>query len=217
MKRVFQNADQVAKIWASQSQDSARCKNAAFDGKSMCSYGAHYLLARFIEFNGVKIAAINFSKYSRTTTGQSWGAYYAAKNAGYIVVQIDSGESAHIRYDASDEEVKARVSQSLHEEGNAFLERLARLSYEAFYVDQIKDVQKDLEEFNVKVNKLCMENLVIDVPEYYFSDLLDLAKITETARKDYQKRKQEILKFNVDHEYRSFGYKENKAIQKRVS
>lgn len=71
-KQVFQNADLVAEVFAKQSQDHARCKNAFFDGARLFSYGHHYLLAQILEN---KIAIVNFQSYSRTTSSQSWSAY----------------------------------------------------------------------------------------------------------------------------------------------
>lgn len=68
IKRVFTNANEVLHRWANQIQDSARCRNVFFEGRSCYSYGYHYELGRLIDYNGHTIAMINTIGYSNTTS-----------------------------------------------------------------------------------------------------------------------------------------------------
>jgi len=70
MKKVFKS-DEVAHIWASQSQSEGRnsARNIYFEGTTIYSYGSHFPLARFV--NG-RVLVTNRS-YSVTTSKQLYG------------------------------------------------------------------------------------------------------------------------------------------------
>jgi hypothetical protein len=54
MRKVFSNHDQVAHVWASQSQDEGRAGNIFFEGPVIYSYGHHFPIAKFTpEFGNV--------------------------------------------------------------------------------------------------------------------------------------------------------------------
>jgi hypothetical protein len=54
MKTVFSNHNEVAHIWASQSQYEGRASNVFFEGETIYSYGRHFPVARFApEFGNV--------------------------------------------------------------------------------------------------------------------------------------------------------------------
>lgn len=68
LKRVYSTSDQVLHLWANQTQSDARCSNVFFNGKSVWSYGSHYELGRLHDIKGKRIAVINSTKYSVTTS-----------------------------------------------------------------------------------------------------------------------------------------------------
>lgn len=224
-KSVYQNTSEIAELWAKQSQASARCKNAAFDGKSICSYGVHYLLGRLLTFNGRPIAAINFSRYSRTTTGQSYAASCAAEKAGHIVIyfKVDDSLSHHCRYDATDEEVRTHILATLTASQNYYLEQLELLAYETPSVCGVEMLSHGLKEFNKEANALLLEHLVIDVPDYYISEALKIARLKDKVKKDHSARKQKLFNFPqgyatpINSILRDPSYKESRMLAKRVS
>lgn len=69
VKRVYKT-DEIAHLWANQSTDYARNPqgNLYFSGNSIYSYGNHYELGRLVECNGRRVALINDSGYSVTTS-----------------------------------------------------------------------------------------------------------------------------------------------------
>lgn len=68
MKTVFSTSSQVLHVWAQQTQDSARCSNVNFNGRTCYSYGLHYPLGHFVSNKvGETAVLINHSGYSATT------------------------------------------------------------------------------------------------------------------------------------------------------
>lgn len=219
IKYVYQNASQVAFIWAKQSQTTARCKNAAFDDKSICSYGSHYLLGRLMKFNGRPIAAVNYSRYSKTTTSHSNGAAIAAESAGHLVVVFRVAENErHVPYDASDETVKTAILHTLEEEAYSLYSRLEEIIYSKSYVDFVKCLFEDLEQFNKKVRYLCLDNLEIEVPDYYFQEAMEIAKMHELASKNKYNRRQLVFSFSGGYKVcEESGFGLARRAQKRAS
>lgn len=84
MKKVFTNSREVLKLWTKQSQSEARCKNVFFVGDTVYSYGYHYELGRIVTFNGIKVALINDSGYSVTTSKHISWARFAASSVGIV-------------------------------------------------------------------------------------------------------------------------------------
>lgn len=68
LKRVFNN-DQLAHVWAQQTQDSGRNvkDSMLFEGDSIYSYGSHFKLARICASNGRTIVLLNNRSYSTST------------------------------------------------------------------------------------------------------------------------------------------------------
>lgn len=67
MKTVFSNHDQVAHIWASQSQDQGRAGNIFFEGDKIYSYGYHFCIARFANEFLAPIVLFTNRGYSNST------------------------------------------------------------------------------------------------------------------------------------------------------
>ena len=66
MKRVFNTSSEVIHLFAQRAQHEARCGNVFFDNiDEIYSYGHHYLLGKFIDFNTI---LINDNGYSVTTS-----------------------------------------------------------------------------------------------------------------------------------------------------
>ena len=86
MKHVFQNANQVAHIWAQQlpEQAYARCGNASYEGKDFYSYRA--LIARFFTDDVVFVTEHN---HSHTTSGHIYDVLRAVSHKTVIRVPGD--------------------------------------------------------------------------------------------------------------------------------
>ena len=69
MKKVFSNGNQVAHVWAQQTQSVGGCSNVFFEGAAIYSYDYHYPLGFFAtNKKGEKAAIINNAGYSVTTS-----------------------------------------------------------------------------------------------------------------------------------------------------
>lgn len=61
MRTVFSNHDEVAHIWAQQSQKEGRAARIFFDGATIYSYGRHFPVARFVDKNTVLFTTQGYS------------------------------------------------------------------------------------------------------------------------------------------------------------
>lgn len=69
MKKVFQNHSQVCHAFNLQEQNEGRAGNIFFKGNKIYSYGYHYLLGEFIEYNNIpSTIIINNKGYSNSTS-----------------------------------------------------------------------------------------------------------------------------------------------------
>lgn len=206
MKHCFSNCDDVAKLWAAQSQSRAHCKNAFFENKIIYSYGKHYTLGIIESYRGQKIALVNYQSYSRTTSGHSSSAYYAAWNAGLITlkVQNDFSETAIIG-------ALIEMQNDLYESLVAFQNHGAE-SYDR------KSFARDLAEFNRYAKALGFPNLVVTVPESFWQDVYTINRVLWAAKRDFRKRKQLALDHNLEpykHDYLpSISYRKQKQLLK---
>jgi hypothetical protein len=161
LKTVFKNAESCIDVFASQSQSFGIYKTTSRQGEKITpvyfhdnrlfSYGSHYLLAHIgLDFNGVKIAVVNFSKYSMTTSGQSWIAFNELTRRGFIVVKISS-ENCGINDQTTDGELFALVSESLKRES----ERLRQAQTKQFIFDS-NSLKNEIRDFSLL---LCALNL----------------------------------------------------------
>jgi hypothetical protein len=61
MKKVFSNHDEVAHIWAQQSQEEGRAARIFFEGPTIYSYGRHFPVARFVDNRTVLFTTRDYS------------------------------------------------------------------------------------------------------------------------------------------------------------
>lgn len=90
MKRVFKN-DEVAHIWARQSQNDGRnsANNIYFNGKQIYSYGSHFCMGRILDINTVLITD---RTYSNTTAKHINWTRYAVNHMDRIYVPYPEKE-----------------------------------------------------------------------------------------------------------------------------
>ena len=87
MKTVFSSHNEVAHIWASQSQAEGRAGNLFFKGDTVYSYGGHFPVARFAPEFG-DIVLFTDRGYS-SSTGRHKGFIRAAIPSTYTVIFCD--------------------------------------------------------------------------------------------------------------------------------
>lgn len=89
MKNVFSNA-QCAHVWAQQTQKSGRSSGDSmyFEGDSIYSYGAHYLMAKLFRVKGQRIAVINSNGYSMTTAKHTAHVRDALRGLDVLVMTL---------------------------------------------------------------------------------------------------------------------------------
>ena len=63
MKR-YNNISDVAHAWANKLSSDGKSSNLYFEGNEIYSYGSHYLLAKFIEVDGLECVWINDKGYN---------------------------------------------------------------------------------------------------------------------------------------------------------
>lgn len=157
IKKVFSNADEVIHIWANQSQSDARCKNAYFEGRSVWSYGSHYELGRLVEINGVTVALINDTGYSKTTAGHISSAWSATSHLPRIKVY---------------EFTKAGFEAGLLRTQDTLLNNLFRVFNQTKFHSSYKVERTDweltqIETFNRTCQAIGRAELIIEVPNDY--------------------------------------------------
>jgi hypothetical protein len=64
----YKNISDVAHAWANKMSSDGKSSNLYFDGDKIYSYGAHYVLAKFIEVDGSTCVWINDKGYSSSTS-----------------------------------------------------------------------------------------------------------------------------------------------------
>lgn len=85
MKRVFSSAADVAHLWANQTQDDARCRNASFDGPKFYSYSTVIAEIRRNDA-GEELVLLCTANYSSTTSGHKYDVRRAANHKTIIEV-----------------------------------------------------------------------------------------------------------------------------------
>jgi hypothetical protein len=69
MRTVFQSNEQLANVFATQTQYTGRTNSMFFERETAFSYGRHYIAAKFMNAdNGEKVCFINKKQYSNTTS-----------------------------------------------------------------------------------------------------------------------------------------------------
>ena len=102
MKTVFSNHDQVAHIWASQSQHQGRAGNIFFEDQTIYSYGYHFAIARFAPEFGNTVLFTNRG-YSNST----------AKHMGIVRRAIPDNYRVIYCYDPS-KGIQSNIDYWLH-------------------------------------------------------------------------------------------------------
>ncbi len=154
IKKVFTSSHQVFNLWAAQSQSDARQggnrTRSFFEGVSCYSYGMHYELGRIVEYNGVKLAIINNTGYSHTTSKHMHQAYQSAS----MLMPVLSATTFDV-FQALVENQDALI--------NRFMCQLGRLSFwkDAKAMDEYD--RKYVNAFNALAIKLGHSELVLKV------------------------------------------------------
>lgn len=96
-KQVFSSNSQLAHVWAQQTQDTGRANNTFFQGRSIYSYGHHYVSGMIHKAkSGKAFALINSTRYSNSTckhTGLAWRATYKLMPTFYVFKPVRSAQS----------------------------------------------------------------------------------------------------------------------------
>lgn len=85
MKHVFSTSAEVAHLWAHQTQDNARCRNASFDGFKYYSYSTVIAEIRRND-RGEELVLLCVSNYSSTTTTHKYEVRRAVSHMNLIEV-----------------------------------------------------------------------------------------------------------------------------------
>ena len=81
MRNVLRNTEEVAHIWAQQTQPSGRGGNVFFEAKTLYSFGHHFVTAKFVTApSGEKCVLLNSHTYSATTSKHQRQALDALRN-----------------------------------------------------------------------------------------------------------------------------------------
>lgn len=87
MKTVFSKTEEVATVWATQSQEKARTgSNTWCEGRVLGSYGT--IIARLVDSREGPIALISHETYSSTTAAVIGQAQHEALKAGRVMFRV---------------------------------------------------------------------------------------------------------------------------------
>ena len=164
IKRVYSNSEQVIHLWANQSQSDARSRNVFFEGTEIYSYGRHYLLGEILEFNGVKVAMINDSGYSITTSGHINSAWHSVSHMPRLKfnkIGVEYIKPALISWQDSLIEILFKDLNRLKFSEYSYW----GLNFKHFNSDYVMQAVK---EFNKTATLLGFKELVLEVPDYHF-------------------------------------------------
>ena len=188
IKRVFGSSDQVLHLWANQSQSDARSKNVFFEGKSCFSYGRHYKLGRLVEFNGVTVALINDTGYSKTTQKHIRRAHDACAHLPRLMVKgFEFGDKRDV--------VKGLIRLQDELVGELMAHFSKRSPWRKFEKRGYYSWGERLGEFNETCKKLGFEKLMIQPSEDFiklFNAHYELAK----KRREFLKTPEQIALAN---------------------
>lgn len=188
IKRVFPNADEVMHRWSNQSQDSARCSNVFFQGRSIYSYGYHYELGRLVQYRGHTVALINTDGYSHTTAKHIRHADAAASQ--HIVVSVSGNDLTALDHGADLKDIlEASLLEEQGKEIDWVMEELrARKAYRDPRDNSwvLGPRRKGVEEFNRKALALGFKSLALEFDwgevEFWLVETYLACKAREEAR-----------------------------------
>jgi len=121
MRRVFDNA-MVAHVWAQQEQPEGRSHNGNFyfEGPTLYSYGAHYVVGRFVQNDrGQRAVLLNTRSYFPTTTSHKGLAEEAVHGLGLPIFHVPGatvGHADNLRYYAEAAGRAAATARRAHME-----------------------------------------------------------------------------------------------------
>lgn len=201
MRRVLRNHQEVAHVWAAQSQSEGKSANMFFDGPSIFSYGRHFEIARFVRPETV---LFNERGYSSSTGKHKSITLRAVSHCTVFTVPSFDDHQANAAYylktclEARESIKRARIGISYR------LERLQSFLDESFkYICLFKVTGKDARA----IRKLHRSN-ILTVEE------LKILEERETKWKENEKVKEERarLKWEKENAERAAYYK---ALQEK--
>lgn len=201
VKHVFSNNDEIAHLWFSQSQDSARNQqsNFFFEGETIYSYGSHFPIAVLGEFKGKKYVFETVQWYSNTTGGH--------KRAVFSAIRVWNGDT-HVPAEGwtifevinplrSVQQILAEFKERIEKaQLNActpkHIRQTTRARLYSTCMDLIQDANRFCEFFELKQR--------FEVPSDFESMRLELAaakakadRLAEIARKQREREQQKKL------------------------
>jgi hypothetical protein len=165
MKKVFNSNSEVAHIFAQRIQNEGRANNMFFEDDTIYSYGRHFELAKFIDFNDKKYLFVNTYSFSNSTSkhlGHVIGAinkniidkvfYFDFKNKGYsyntyysfdlkkeslkeIIIDLISKAKGQFQ-----KQLRARENSYLNTQGLAYIEQAQSLLNEFYMILEGEDI-----------------------------------------------------------------------------
>lgn len=137
MRHVFPTSAEVAHIWASQSQDDARCRNASFSGFKYYSYSTVIAEIRRNEM-GQELVLLCTDNYSSTTCKHKYEVRRAVSHMRVI-------EVAEVQAILSDHEVNYRAFLRTHEDLIDLASRARQRKNE--YLGKAASIVRDMTEY----------------------------------------------------------------------
>lgn len=135
MRKVLKNHDEVAHVWAQQSQHEGRANNVFFYGKTIYSYGEHFPIARFEKKN---VVLMNSKTYSVSTSKHGSIALRA--------LDLDTVKVFHVPFTGSEREKRLDYGnvKSYFKEFERFLDKASRArSNYSYYLSWAKASRED--------------------------------------------------------------------------
>lgn len=207
LKKVFRNFDDCAKKFVEQSQEygeyafiggggylsstpkGVRRTAAFFQNDRLYSYGKHFLIAKIdLRINGVKCSVVNFSKTTKTTSGQAWDISRKLHNKKHLVIGIKSELS--INNLTTDSELKNIVVKTLRENSHTFIEEIFKEQFTKDSYNYMKGIRRDIFWHNRLVKKLGLNDLIVKIPPKVYQDIKKLVWFNSKRQKDINKRQQ---------------------------
>lgn len=172
LKQVFRNAEEVAHIWAKQSQQTGRSANCYFEGDTIYSYGSHFPVARYVHNKpGKRIVLFTTRDYSVTTAKHKGEILHAIPPDVVTIYCSDVLADNKHRHLANIKE----LSDSIRE-----LAELHRTSRQRDYVKSIVEKVQNLYAYcklvRVGLTKQLIKWATVDLPSDIMADLLGMSK-----------------------------------------
>ncbi len=211
IKRVFSNGKQVLHLWANQSQDSARSSNVFFSGKDCYSYGYHYKLGSIMTFKGVKLAMINNSGYSVTTSKHiSWASsavshlpmLYTQHDFDVIKSLKDTKASLESRMKDHFKKVKLDKTDYWNREYNSLRDSIKEFNKTCDILKskkyKVKVTSKYIRDYDAHVNKRIKRQEELNTPEMLAKRSAESIRRAELKAERLRVVKEEVRKKELE-------------------